>query len=710
MLIHIKELKDTIFNLWNSSRKPDYDISGINRLHMVSKKFYLTFFNVIRLIIIFAIIARFFVFNDKILFNLYVSSALFYIIYVLIFFIRIIYLYTSKDKSLSFSDRIINMQSLVDITIFTLIYIATLKIDSSLYLFFAVPILMASFKEKYNIYNEIIKCLFILMLLIISTFCISYITKETNLSFLMIMGRKIMPKLFFIGGIFLISIVLHADRKRTFEIINQYHRASNEKNAILNNIGEYIFTINNKHEILWVNSKFNEYYQIMLGKEIPCGCGALCYNIFRKRDQVCHECISDIAMKENKTCDRKEEWPDNKIYQVTASPLKDERGETIGAVETLLDISEKEKLQIIINEQSYGQKIIESSADSIIVTDKKGNMQTCNKGAINLLGYNEAEFRTLSCKQIYCNNIGVNGYVIAKAVMTGLESSDGKRIFNYMTNFKAKSGNIIPISLSASLIYDDKHEIIGVVGVARDMRELIKLEADTIKNERLAAIGGVAGFLAHTVKGDIGTLQLDMEDLYETCNPIITNEDNIRFRKCLRVLKQMDREIKDIHDASTGMHMEFQIISSRELLKKVIDEFKSVADMKGIKLKSQISKELIQISADENHLMRVFNILFLNSVDALAQKKDNAEIIICAQQDANKLSITWQDNGQGIAEDLFATIFDPFVTTKEKGKGWGIGLSIAKNIIKKHNGEICLDKANTKVSKGTCFAITIPTS
>ncbi|KOO09775.1 hypothetical protein AKJ18_37645, partial [Vibrio xuii] len=86
-------------------------------------------------------------------------------------------------------------------------------------------------------------------------------------------------------------------------------------------------------------------------------------------------------------------------------------------------------------------------------------------------------------------------------------------------------------------------------------------------------------------------------------------------------------------------------------------------------------------------------------VDAVSDK-DNPLILVCIERQLNDITISVNDNGKGIAEDDLPHIFDPFYTRKEVGKGLGLGLSIAFNIIKDFGGSI---KVSSNPEQGTEF-------
>jgi two-component system NtrC family sensor kinase len=101
-------------------------------------------------------------------------------------------------------------------------------------------------------------------------------------------------------------------------------------------------------------------------------------------------------------------------------------------------------------------------------------------------------------------------------------------------------------------------------------------------------------------------------------------------------------------------------------------------------------------------LSQVFMNLLINAAHAIDQ---HGEIRLKTWQDNSSINITISDTGCGIPEDVQKRIFEPFYTTKEVGKGIGLGLSIDYDIIKKHNGEITVE---SEVGMESTFIISIP--
>ena len=124
-----------------------------------------------------------------------------------------------------------------------------------------------------------------------------------------------------------------------------------------------------------------------------------------------------------------------------------------------------------------------------------------------------------------------------------------------------------------------------------------------------------------------------------------------------------------------------------------------------IKYKAEVIKEFGKIPLVEGYPQQV-NQVFMNILVNAAQAIEKmGTITIKTEEDGKGVKITISDTGYGIAQENISKIFDPFFTTKPVGKGTGLGMNIAYNIIKKHKGSIDI---KSKVGSGTTFTIKLP--
>lgn len=118
--------------------------------------------------------------------------------------------------------------------------------------------------------------------------------------------------------------------------------------------------------------------------------------------------------------------------------------------------------------------------------------------------------------------------------------------------------------------------------------------------------------------------------------------------------------------------------------------------------------ELPMVECYAGKLNQVFLNIISNAIHAIQKQfgdKEGGEIKISTETDLENVIIKIIDNGSGMSEQTMKKIFEPFFTTKEVGEGTGLGMSIAYNTIKKHNGQILV---RSEIGKGTEFALKIP--
>ena len=112
--------------------------------------------------------------------------------------------------------------------------------------------------------------------------------------------------------------------------------------------------------------------------------------------------------------------------------------------------------------------------------------------------------------------------------------------------------------------------------------------------------------------------------------------------------------------------------------------------------------ELPEVDCFPGQINQVFMNLLSNAIQAIPEK---GQIFISTRTVGDQVKISIKDTGNGMTEDVRKKIYDPFFTTKEVGKGTGLGLYISYGIIEKHNGKI---EVFSRVGEGTEFVITIP--
>ncbi|MCR9254187.1 MAG: sensor histidine kinase [bacterium] len=221
--------------------------------------------------------------------------------------------------------------------------------------------------------------------------------------------------------------------------------------------------------------------------------------------------------------------------------------------------------------------------------------------------------------------------------------------------------------------------------------------------------------LTHEIKNSV----IPISTLTEVINEMLINEDGEPVS--LESISEEDEEdlrigLKTISKRSKGLASfvnaygdiakipvpNLQETNLSELLNGIIALEKQVAASRSVTIQSEFPTEEIITQLDPDLIEQVLINLIKNAIEAL---EGGGEIKIYLNRSLNEVSIAISDNGSGIPQDILENIFVPFYTTKKEGSG--IGLSLSRQIIRKHHGDI---QVSTQIKKGTTFTITLPIS
>ena len=287
---------------------------------------------------------------------------------------------------------------------------------------------------------------------------------------------------------------------------------------------------------------------------------------------------------------------------------------------------------------------------------------------------------------------------------------------------------------SASPLKDDDGNVVSFIGIAHDItemkrvmedleksnRDLKETQVQLVQSEKMASLGSLVAGIAHEINTPIGAVNSMQDTLF-------------RALEKLRVVIESKCAIDEDHRSE--LEAAFQIIddsdkvirSGTERVVTIVRRLKSFARLDEAELKTvdihegledtltlihhevkhnitvnKIFGDIPPISCFPSQLNQVFLNLLINSKHAI---KDKGKIDISTLVIDNKVHIEIKDDGVGIPKENFKKIFDPGFTTKGRGVGAGLGLSICYQIIQDHRGEI---KVESEPGKGATFTIVLP--
>ncbi|WP_420645224.1 ATP-binding protein [Candidatus Leptofilum sp.] len=233
--------------------------------------------------------------------------------------------------------------------------------------------------------------------------------------------------------------------------------------------------------------------------------------------------------------------------------------------------------------------------------------------------------------------------------------------------------------------------------LAKRSAELVKAQDSLVRQERLAALGQLAGGVAHELRNPLGSIK---NGLYFLNMKIEAPEP--RVKETLKIIETDITRTEAIITSLLDFSRPKQIVVREVVLKDIIYEtFTHVPIPNNIALIIKLDEKLPNVFVDPDQMRQVFINLFTNAVQAMS---NGGQLTIESKKvTPDKVQVSITDTGGGIDDGNLAKLFEPLFTTR--AKGIGLGLAITKLLVERHQGSI---EIQTKKGVGSTFFITFP--
>jgi two-component system sensor kinase FixL len=357
------------------------------------------------------------------------------------------------------------------------------------------------------------------------------------------------------------------------------------------------------------------------------------------------------------------------------------------------------------------RSILATVPDAMVVIDELGHILSFSAAAEKMFGYAEDE-------------------VVGENVSMLMPSPDRERHDQYLANYRQtgtrkiigigrvttarhRDGNTFPIELSVGETRLDGRRIF--TGFIHDIthRQQTELRLQDLQSElahvgRISEMASLASSLAHELNQPLTAIA----NYCEAARDMITGAMNETSFGLVR--EAMDEAAKEAIRAGQIVGRLRQFMShgdterQPESLSKLIVEANALALVgsreHGIDVQVQLDEDSDEVFVDRIQIQQVLTNLIRNAIDAMIESPTRFLLIRTEAGPADFITISVEDSGSGISENIAVQLFQPFVSSKPTGMG--IGLSICRTIIEAHGGRIWFER---KPDGGTSFHFTVPT-
>lgn len=400
-------------------------------------------------------------------------------------------------------------------------------------------------------------------------------------------------------------------------------------------------------------------------------------------------------------------------YQVVLSifPINDRPSTTIVI---LNDVTERKRSEKKLKETNrFLRNILDSSSSiSIMSTDLDQNILFWNKGAENIFGYKSEEI--VGIKKTDILYPGEEEKALVEDIRSLIRQN--KKAITCEIREVAKDGRKLWINLNLTPRFDEKGNVIGILGIGEDITERKRLQNQLGQDEKMKAIGTLAGGVAH----DFNNILAAIIGFTEIAALQIPEESKAKesLKQVLDAGRRARDLVKQILAFSRKGEQERIPIEITPIVKETLKLLRSSVPTT-VEIRQDIERDPAIVEADPTQIQQILMNLCANASHAMSERGGVLEVGIQNVQvrdwdsefgrldmsPGNYVRLAVSDTGQGMTPEVLERAFEPYYTTKERGEGTGLGLSVVHGIVKSYGGTIT---AYSEPGKGSTFHVYFP--
>ncbi|MCK6596957.1 MAG: PAS domain-containing sensor histidine kinase [Bdellovibrionaceae bacterium] len=330
-----------------------------------------------------------------------------------------------------------------------------------------------------------------------------------------------------------------------------------------------------------------------------------------------------------------------------------------------------------------------------------------NAAAAELFGYDEIAMTEFTLTKIFASQNRKNIEALREICFL---HSDGFKIKESDLYIRRKTGRRCPVEVSCSVFTDENNKygllnIIDLTELYSKQLEKENLLQDNIRISKLADLSRLATGMAHELNNPLAIISGYSEHIVDQIEKGVTEKEV--FIKSIKPIKanivRMNNIISKLMKMFRSEEIKFTDVNVRSLINIALNTIKSQIENTNIIINLDVQE--FHVSCDLLYTEQVIINILNNAITAVSKYSDLRMINITTTETLSDICISINNNGDPISEEIKDKIFSPFFTTKQVGAGVGLGLYLAQNIMRIHEGKITFE---TNPKLGTTFNLYFP--
>jgi PAS domain S-box-containing protein len=370
--------------------------------------------------------------------------------------------------------------------------------------------------------------------------------------------------------------------------------------------------------------------------------------------------------------------------------------------------SESEPSPATAGLRDYLEQIVDQANVLVVATDLAGRVVVWNRALSRLTGFPRETVvgRDLSP---WLSEAGTPELAqIMKQVATGGDLS------NCEVRLPSVSGTTARAAFNVATVRAQGGRPSAILAVGQDVTALRVLQNQVIHAEKLATVGQIAAGVAHEINNPLTSIQACVEAVLNkatmaTQGRVPNQIELVDVERLKRIQDGAERIRRFTHDLvgyARPSRVEIERLDLNEVVEHALSFCEHILAEAKAKLDRDLAPNLPPVRAVRDQIMQVVTNLATNAAQALGTNGGTIRVRTFHDGDVT-VGLAVTDTGSGIRQEHRASIFDPFFTTKPAGSGTGLGLSVVRNIVYAHGGQITFQ---SQLGSGTTFLVTLPVS